>query len=431
MKRSVNVCLGEAGTLVGSLNFDATGQRQSVAFAYAPSWLANPARFALSPDLPMVSGFQYRANKTNPTNRATGESTFFACFADSEPDGWGRKVILRDHAKQRLESVGAVVGQAPVGPLNDFDFLLRVNDFSRVGAIRLQDANGVFQRASGQARDTPALIALPDLLAASKAVEQGRETARDLAYLRGNGTSLGGLRPKCSVIDADGSLAIGKFPSVADTRSIVHGEVLALNLAASAGIRAAKARVVDAQGVSVAVITRFDRLSDAEPNPESCARRLMYLSARSLLQATESQQYTYVDIANAIRMHSSQAALDLAELWRRMVFNILINNVDDHLNNHGFLHVAHDQWLLAPAFDVNPFPDKERALKTWISEDAGDAASVDQALAAAPFFGLSPSTANAELNSVRSAVKNWKAIARGIGMIAGDVEAYAPAFLSP
>lgn len=422
MKRSVNVCLGEAGTPVGSLNFDATGQRQSVAFAYASTWLADPARFALSPDLPLVSGYQYRANKVN---RATGESTFFACFADSEPDGWGRKVILRDHAKQRLESGGVAGRQASAEPLNDFDFLLRVNDISRVGAIRLQDENGVFQRASGQKRDTPTLVALPDLLTASKAVEQGRETARDLVYLRGNGTSLGGLRPKCSIIDADGSLAIGKFPSVADTRSIVHGEVLALNLAATAGIRAAKARVVDAQGVSVAVITRFDRVNDAQRN----TKRLMYLSARSLLQAAGDQQYTYVDIANAIRMHSSQAALDLVELWRRMVFNILINNVDDHLNNHGFLHVAHDQWLLAPAFDVNPFPDKERALKTWISDDAGDAASVDQALAAAPFFGFSQSAANAVLNDIQSAVKNWKSMARGIGMTAGDLEAYAPAFL--
>ena len=182
------------------------------------------------------------------------------------------------------------------------------------------------------------------MLSASKAVEENKETTRDLEYLRGRGTSLGGLRPKCSLVDADGSLAIGKFPSVKDTRSVVHGEVLALNLAKAAGINAAAARVVDSAGVPVAVVTRFDRLN---------GKRLMYLSARSLMDAAPAEQYSYVDIADTIRMYGSQAAADLQELWRRLVFNILINNVDDHLNNHGFLHHAFAQWKLAPAFDLN------------------------------------------------------------------------------
>jgi serine/threonine-protein kinase HipA len=426
MKKSVTVCLGESGTPVGTLNFDAAGQRQSVAFAYLPAWLASPARFALSPDLPLISGYQYRASK--PAAKEAGQSAFFDCMADTEPDGWGRKVILRDHAKQRLESPPKQGQQVSAGPLNDFDFLLWVNDFSRVGAIRFCDANGVFLRPSGQTRDTPALLDLPHLLAASQAVERNAETARDLAYLRGNGTSLGGLRPKCSIIDMDGSLAIGKFPSVADTRSIVHGEVLALTLAANAGINAAKARVVDAQGISVAVITRFDRVGDTRrPN----AKRRMYISAKSLLQASPTQQYTYVDIANAIRMHSRAAGKDLQELWRRMVFNIAINNVDDHLNNTGFLHVSHSHWELAPAFDLNPFPDKARALKTWISEDAGDEASTAHALSAAPLFGLSPNAARLVLADVTTAVSEWKTEAQKLGMRAPDIKSFAPAFQAP
>jgi serine/threonine-protein kinase HipA len=223
------------------------------------------------------------------------------------------------------------------------------------------------------------------------------------------------------VVDTDGTLAIGKFPSVRDTRSIVHGEVLALRLAQIAGIDASRARVEDAQGVAVAVISRFDRLD---------GKRLMYLSARSLMQASPEEQYTYLDIADTIRQNSSQAAKDLEELWRRMVFNILINNVDDHLNNHGFLHVAHSQWKLAPAFDLNPFPDKERALKTWVSRDAGEAASIAEAVKVSRLFGLSASAARV-LDEVRGAVRNWRTVARDIGMSDVDIKNYESAFRHP
>lgn len=413
MKRTTTVCLGENPVEVGTLTFEARGHRHSVSFAYGDRWLANLDRFALSPDLPLVSGYQYRANKD------PNQSAFFGCFADVEPDGWGRMVIMRDHAKQRQETGSS---QLPVGLLNDFDYLLWVNDFSRMGAIRLRDSQGELHRPSGGKRETPALIHLPQLLSASKAVEENKETARDLEYLRGNGTSLGGLRPKCSILDADGTLAIGKFPSVKDTRSIVHGEVLALHLAAAAGINAAKARVIESEGIPVAVITRFDRAN---------GKRLMYLSARSIMEATPTEQHTYVDMADVIRMHSSQAASDLQELWRRMVFNVLINNVDDHLNNHGFLHHAYDQWKLAPAFDLNPVPDKARALKTWISEEAGDTASLAQAVAVAPLFGLSQSTATVVLDEVKSALANWKTAARNIGMSAAEINSFAPAFEHP
>ncbi len=413
MRRSVTVCLGESAVEVGVLAFEAKGARQAASFTYADSWLANAERFALSPDLPLVSGYQFRANKD------PDQSAFFGCFADVEPDGWGRMVIKRDYAKQRKDSGGDLPS---VGLLTDFDFLLWVNDFSRMGAVRFRDDKGVFHRPSGGKRETPALVQLPHLLSASKAVEENRETDRDLDYLRGNGTSLGGLRPKCAIIDADGSLAIGKFPSVKDTRSIVHGEVLALNLATTAGITAASARVVDSEGVPVAVITRFDRLN---------GQRLMYLSARSLMQATPAEQYTYVDIADTIRMHSSQAGKDLEEIWRRMVFNILINNVDDHLNNHGFIHQAYGQWKLAPAFDINPFPDKARTLKTWISEDAGEAASLDEAVAVAHLFGLTRGAETRVLGQVKSAVANWKTVARAIGMRAWDIDSFAPAFEHP
>lgn len=412
------VCLGEAALEAGTLVFEARSSRQSVAFAYADSWLRQPDAFAISPELPLGSGYFFAPNRGH---RGGALSAFFGCFADAEPDGWGKAVIQRDYAKQRKEQAANAAAKG-AGQLNDFDYLLWVNDFSRMGAIRLRDDKGVFHRPSGGKRDTPALIELPHLLSASKAFEENKETARDLAYLRGNGTSLGGLRPKCSILDVDGSLAIGKFPSVKDTRSIVHGEVLALTLARNAGIDAARARVEDSAGVPVAVISRFDREGSL---------RLMYLSARSLMQAAPAQQYTYLDMAESIRQYSSQAAADLRELWRRMVFNIAINNVDDHLNNHGFLHTTHAQWRLAPAFDLNPFPDKERSLKTWISHDAGDAASLQEAMAVAPQFQLSPADAARILDEVQAAVAGWKSAARDIGMSTVDIESFAPAFEHP
>lgn len=328
-------------------------------------------------------------------------------------------VIKRDFARQRKKLDSDLTA---MGLPDDFDYLLWINDFSRLGAIRFRDERGVFLRPNDGEGQTPLLIDLPNLLSASKAVEENKETARDLEYLRGNGTSLGGLRPKCSIIDEDGSLAIGKFPSISDTRSIVHGEVLALTIAKSAGINAASARVIETKSVPVALISRFDRCH---------GQRLMYLSARSLMQARPNQQYTYVDIANAIRENGSQVSNDLEELWRRMVFNILINNVDDHLNNHGFLHQANNQWRLAPAFDLNPFPDKQRLLKTWISEESGDNSSLADAVASAPLFELSEKTSSKILQEVKGAVLGWKKIANQIGMSSQDIKNYEPAFEHP
>src|SRR4029077_5022660 len=129
--------------------------------------------------------------------------------------------------------------------LTSLDFLLAVDDFSRVGALRFQDESGVFQRGGGKGKRTaPPLIELDALLRATRAVETDRETAADLEYLRGRGTSLGGMRPKCTILDQDGSLSIGKFPSVTDHIAVTKGEVLALHIAKAAGIHAAEARLV-------------------------------------------------------------------------------------------------------------------------------------------------------------------------------------------
>src|SRR5580698_6636306 len=220
MRRTIAVHLGEEARPVGMLRYDQQAARESAAFEYDASWLAAADRFALAPGLPLVAGQQF--------HRKTGDgSVFQPVIADTEPDGWGRRVIQRDHAKRRQDARRA---GKPIEArsLTAMDYLLAVDDVSRVGAIRLRDEEGHYQRAveEGQ-RTTPPLIELAHLLAASRAVETKTETAADLAFLRGRGPSLGGLRPKCTIVDEDGRLAIGKFPSVADERPVTKGEVLA------------------------------------------------------------------------------------------------------------------------------------------------------------------------------------------------------------
>ncbi|MGV7207919.1 type II toxin-antitoxin system HipA family toxin [Oxalobacteraceae bacterium A2-2] len=269
--------------------------------------------------------------------RRREDSVFHFAFADTAPDGWGCKVIARDHAKRRKAAQQA--GKAAIAAeLNDMDFLLGVDDFSRIGALRLADpdSNEFLRVMEEGGRGTPPLLELAQLMAASRAVELNRETEADLRYLRGRGTSIGGMRPECSVIDDDGHLAIGKFPSVSDERCLTRGEVLALHLAAAAGITVAESRVVMSDDIPVALIRRFDRMAGDG--------RIPYLSAASMLQATRREDHAYTQIAEVIVANCVDPGADLEQLWRRLVFNLLITNVDDHVQNHGFLHVEPGQW---------------------------------------------------------------------------------------
>jgi serine/threonine-protein kinase HipA len=414
VKRVIQVCLGNAGRLVGEVRHDRHGARESAAFAYAAEWLAAADRFALDPSLPLVPGFQFH-------HRSGDGPIFHAALAETEPDGWGRKVIVRDHAKRREMAKSAGGALPPV--LGELDFLLAVDDVSRLGAVRFRDEAGVFRAAHADGRRrAPPLVELRHLLSASRAVEMSTETAEDLAYLRGRGTSLGGMRPKCSVLDQDGRLAIGKFPSVGDERAVTKGEVLALRLAAMAGIRTAEARLVDSDGVPVALIRRFDRRADGE--------RILFVSAATLLGVDRGDpaQHTYTGIVDAIRVHGADAQQDIEELWRRIAFTIRINNVDDHLFNHGFLADGEGHWRLSPAFDLNPFPDRERELKTWISEESGPGASLEALRAVAPYFRISSRRATLILGEVDRAVREWRGVGRGLGMTEGELDRFAEAF---
>lgn len=415
-QQGATICLGAAGIVIGQLSYEQSGAREHSSFVYAPDWLGDANRFNVSPDLSLLEGHQYHKKA------ATNDSAFHAAIADTEADGWGRRVINRDFAKRRR----ALIDQrreVPPAALTEWDYLIGVDDFSRVGALRLRDtANHFLGTIEGANPTTPPLLELGQLLDASQAVERGAETEAELRYLRGRGTSLGGLRPKCTVVDNDGHLAIGKFPSVADERNVTKGEVLALHLAKRAGINAAEVRIEYLRDMPVAVIRRFDRTSNGD--------RIPYLSAASMLQARREDTGSYTEIAEQINSHGANPRRDLAELWRRIVFNLLITNVDDHLRNHGFLHVQHGQWRLAPAFDMNPFPDKDQELKTSLTEESGPVADIVEVVSVAARFGLKSDEAKCVLGEVYAVIQRWRAIAVTpmVGMTSRDLDDFSPAF---
>lgn len=369
-------------------------------FEYDASWINDSAAFAIDPaTLPLQLG---------PFASGHEQSAFPGAIRDSAPDRWGRLLIRRALRKS---------GESR--PLTEVDYLLAINDYTRVGALRFRRLGELEFSENVGGRKVPPLVRLPALLNAADAVHGSEETTDDLRLLLNEGSPLGGARPKSVVQDAQGQLAIAKFPKPDDDRSIAHGEVLALTLARQAGVDAAEARVESVAGRSVSLIQRFDR---------NGTTRIPFISAMTLLNARDGEEAAYTDIADAIRTHGARPIEDLHQLWRRVVLSILIGNLDDHLRNHGFLHVA-EGWVLSPAYDLNPVPleEKVRELTTWIS-DEGPEADTELAMDACEFFALKRDEARGILEEVASVVRDWRHVAQGLGMTRTDQRAYASAF---
>lgn len=243
------------------------------------------------------------------------------------------------------------------------------------------------------------------------------EEARDLAGVAG---SLGGARPKASV-EGDGHLWIAKFTSAEDTRAVERVEVATLKLAERCGLRVAEANLALRDSDSpIALIRRFDRRGDA---------RIPYISARSALDWQSDEGGFYTDIADVIRWISSKPLEDLHELWRRIVFTILVSNRDDHLKNHGFIYAGGDRWRLSPAFDINPSPSRHRILETGIIQGGSFEASLELALEACEFFDVNPEAARQQaVEMARMIAGNWKQSLRAQGASGDDIRGYAEAF---
>lgn len=389
--------------LAGELWSHRRRNRESETFSYATEYLEHPAAFELDPALPLVDGLQQ-----TPAGRE-----IFAAFGDCAPDRWGRKLIGRAERRHASEESRARRS------LGEIDYLLGVRDDMRQGALRFRDPDSeVFLAAEDEG--VPALLGLPRLLAAAERVDREEEDDDDLRTLLKGGSSLGGARPKAHVIDENGRPAIAKFPKPSsDDWDVIRWEAVALQLAERAGIEVPVNRLVEVSGRGVLILDRFDRRG---------GRRIPYVSAMTMLEATDGDAGSYLEIADVVETHSPEASADLARLWRRIAFSILISNTDDHLRNHGFLRLSSAGWSLSPAFDLNPEPEiGARHLHTAIDFDE-TAARVDVLLEVAPQFRLGVDDAERVLKEVGEATSTWRRVAEARGLPRTAIEAMAPAF---
>jgi len=400
----VYVDLDSKPQLVGRLWTRARKDKESATFEYDPSWLQHPARFSLEPALKLGPG----------PFHTPADTPMFGAIGDSAPDRWGR-TLMRRMERRRAERER----QAP-RTLQEIDYLLLVDDEARQGALRFAEREGgPFVREEGVKR-VPPLLELPKLLSAAEHVVEDKDTDEDLRLLFAPGSSLGGARPKASVSEKDGSLAIAKFPRRDDEINTVAWEAVALSLARKSGIAVPSARVERVGRKPVLLLRRFDREG---------TRRIPFLSAMSMLGSTDNETRSYLEIVDALRQHGAAPKADMEALWRRLVFNILISNTDDHLRNHGFLYEGQGGWRLSPAYDLNPVPTdiKPRILTTAITED-DNTASLALALEVAGYFELDGAKARQAAAQVGKTVAKWRAEAARHGLTKDEIDRMASAF---
>lgn len=387
----VVVAIDHNDLLAGHLFSHRRGARESASFTYDATYLAHEEAYALDPSLPLVQG----ALQTPVGLR------MFRAFADAAPDRWGRALITRAERRRATAEGGTA------RTLGEIEFLLGVRDDLRQGALRFRDpATGAFL-ASGDS-GVPHLTDLAKLLQAAKHLEADEETEDELRDLIRGGSSLGGARPKAHAIDNTGKVAIAKFPSSRyDEWNVTTWEAVALDLARHTGIRVPDWQLLHVSDRNVLVVDRFDRDGD---------RRIGYVSAMTMLEASDGDVGSYLDIATLIEETSPHATDDLHELWRRIAFGILISNTDDHLRNHGFLHVGASAWTLSPVFDLNPNPAPGRKYLSTTIDGFERTASIQTLMSVAPFFRLDDENAADMLGEVLVATHSWRdaATARGI-----------------
>jgi serine/threonine-protein kinase HipA len=386
MDREAFVYVDLDGTthLVGRLWARVRKENEGATFEYDPEWLKNPAKFSLEPALKLGPG----------PFHTPADTPMFGAIGDSAPDRWGR-ALMRRMERRRAEEAST----APRA-LREIDFLLLVDDEARMGALRFAEKQcGPFVREEGVKR-IPPLVELPKLLAAAEHVIEDKDTSEDLKLLFAPGSSLGGARPKASVREKNGALAIAKFPRKDDEYNTVVWEAIALALARKAGIDVPESRVETVADKPVLLLRRFDRTGD---------NRIPFLSAMSMLGSKDNGTRSYMEIVDALRQNGAAPQADMEALWRRVVFNILISNTDDHMRNHGFLYEGRDGWRLSPAYDLNPSPTdiKPRILSTAINEE-DTTASLEVAMAVAGYFEVEDRKACKIAAHVGKAVATWR-----------------------
>ena len=395
---------------MGTLFSDRLRGKEIFSFEYHDKWLKNGPSQLLDPSLQLFSGLHFHSE----------EHKNFGLFLDSSPDRWGRILM------QRREAAIARAENRNSSVLLETDYLLGVFDGHRMGALRFKIGDGPFLN-NNKEMAAPPWASLNELEQISLRIEEGDvidnpDYMKWLGMLIAPGASLGGARPKASIVDSKGDLWIAKFPSRNDQDNVGAWEMVAYELAIMAGINMSNSMVKKFSSNNHTFLTkRFDRNTKGE--------RFHFASAMTMLGYKDGQDQahgaSYLELVEFIQNHGAKVGNDLEELWRRIVFSICISNTDDHLRNHGFILSDHG-WLLSPAYDINPI-ETGVGLKLNISEE-DNALDLNLALEVAEYFRLSKSRANQIIEEVTTSVKNWREIATKLGVSRAEQELKSNAF---
>jgi len=373
----------------------------STVFNYHGEFLITRNSYDLDPALP----------RSMAPFRSRGESSLFSAFVDAGPDDWGKRLLMR------LVRESAAAEGTAVPSLDPYDFFVLTNDLVRQGALRVKNPNTSLYLTTGD-RVIPRVSELGALERGVDAVASGAPVDASVLELLATSSGMGGARPKIAVHDEQGSLWIAKFPwGSVDTSDVPRWEEVTARLARAAGIDMAVTRLVDVGDHSILLVRRFDR---------DGSRRIGYVSARTLVGSVGEDTSTALDVAEALSAYGASVASDLTEMYRRLVFSLLVSNYDNHLRNWGFLR-SHGGWRLSPAFDINPDPTHPG--QTTIPLAPGVVRPcLDDLLSAAGAFRLSKNDAAEIAVNIEAMTTPWREIAASLSITSTQCEAASPAF---
>ena len=390
--------------LVGELGYESLRGSDSYAFKFDNDWLRQFGSLFLSADINNYPGQQY----TQPGR------DIFGCFSDALPDRWGRLLL------NRREQILAAEERRPIRRLSSFDYLIGIDDFSRMGGFRFKTIpDGDFINCDSHLR-IPPLADLRSLVAASMEIEKSEEQNRlpEMKWIQQlvhPGSSLGGARPKAGVRGTDGCLYVAKFPSRNDDYDVSLWEHLSHLLAKKAGVTAAETSVISTGEKYHALLSkRFDRTADG--------RRIHFASAMTLLGLTDGSDAQtgngYLDIVDFILQNCCDVENNLRQLYRRVAFNIAIGNTDDHFRNHGFL-LTPKGWTLSPAYDMNPTSNEYQSLLINSSTNKSD---LNLLLGSSEEYMIGKEEASKIIQEVTNAIKGWQKMADSLGIAKREIE---------
>lgn len=397
---------------VGTLTASHSRGKEVFAFEYEKSWLTSPYKFQIDPELFMFEG------KFHPNSSVEN----FGAFLDSSPDRWGRNLMIRREAQR------AKLEKRKTNTLSPSDYLLGVFDKNRMGGLRFK-VDGVF-KDDDQTYAAPPWTTLRELETASlKLEEEGIEDdpkfAEYLKLLFVPGSSLGGARPKASVIDPEGNLWIAKFPSSEDSKDVGGWEAVVNELAVKCGLNVPSAKAERfANKYHTFLVKRFDRLLSE--------KRIHFSSAMTLVQRKDGDNHesgaSYLELVDFIISNGAPSKVnrDLEELWRRIAFSVAVSNSDDHLRNHGFL-LSEEGWELSPAYDINP---NEMAVGLSLNiSDTSNSLDFELVKSVAKDFRVDPKRANEIIAKIVSEVRHWEKVAERFGITRSERQRMEKAFI--